>query len=50
VGAALGGGYVVGGFIQEDVNGAVAGSFQILTDWYYHAPFGPNFADLPNNP
>jgi hypothetical protein len=50
VGAALGGGYFVGGFIQEDVNGAVAGSFQILTDWYYHAPFGPNFADLPNNP
>jgi hypothetical protein len=35
---------------SENANGAVTGSFQILTDWYYHAPFGPNFADLPNNP
>jgi RHS repeat-associated protein len=48
VGAALGGGYFVGGLIQQDVNGAAAGTFQILTDWYYHAPLGPNFSDLPN--
>lgn len=50
VGAAFATGYAGGSFIQQDVNGAVAGSFQILTDWYYNAPFGPNFADLPNNP
>ena len=49
-GTGLGGGYFLGSLIQEDANGAVAGSFQILTDWYYHAPFGPNFADMPNNP
>jgi hypothetical protein len=50
VGASFSVGYTGGSLIQQDVNGAVAGSFQILTDWYYHAPFGPNFADLPNNP
>jgi RHS repeat-associated protein len=47
VGAAVG---VTYGLFHNDINGAAAGSFQILTDWYYNAPFGPNFADLPNNP
>jgi len=47
VGAAVG---VTYGFFHEDVNDAAAGSFQILTDWYYNAPLGPNFADLPENP
>ncbi len=50
VGAAFSVGYTGGSLIQGDVNGAVAGSFQILTDWYYSAPFGPNFADMPDNP
>jgi RHS repeat-associated protein len=47
VGAAVG---VTYGFFHEDINSAAAGSFQILTDMYYHAPLGPNFADLPENP
>jgi RHS repeat-associated protein len=47
IGAAVG---VTYGLFHEDVNGVAAGSFQILTDWYYQAPFGPNFADLPENP
>jgi RHS repeat-associated protein len=47
VGAAVG---VTYGFFHGDINSAAAGSFQILTDMYYHAPLGPNFADLPENP
>jgi hypothetical protein len=51
--AGTGPGAVIGityGLFHNDINGAAAGTFQILTDWYYNAPFGPNFADLPNNP
>jgi RHS repeat-associated protein len=50
IGAAFAVGYGAGSLIQEDVNGTAAGSFQILTDLYYHAPLGPNFADMPENP
>jgi RHS repeat-associated protein len=48
IGASFSVGFGAGNLIQQDVNGAAAGTFQILTDWYYHAPFGPNFSDLPN--
>ena len=47
VGAAVG---VTYSFFHEEVNSTAAGSFQILTDLYYHAPLGPNFADWPKNP
>jgi RHS repeat-associated protein len=46
-GAVIGTSY---GLFHDDINGAAAGSFQILTDWYYNAPLGPNFADLPEDP
>jgi hypothetical protein len=38
------------GLFHNDVNSTAAGGFQILTDWYYNAPLGPNFADMPENP
>jgi len=50
IGASFGVGYGAGSLIQENVNAAAAGSFQIITDLYYHAPLGPNYSEMPENP
>jgi hypothetical protein len=50
VGASFSVAYGAGSLVQEGVNGAAAGSFQYLTDLYYNAPLGPNYADMPDEP
>ncbi len=46
-GAAIG---ITYSLFHQDINSTAAGGFQILTDWYYNAPLGPNFADQPGSP